>query len=74
VQPLVAFGRRVDERRELFPAARTELDERRQRLDLREDLASVAREEVPLGPRHAIPRQLADGLEERGAERVVEVA
>src|SRR5712664_3523317 len=67
-------GPREDQRRELFSAPGPELDESPQRIDVREDLASAAPEQVPLRSRNPIPRQLTDGLEERRAERVVQVA
>jgi hypothetical protein len=63
-----------DERRQFVSAARAELDEHRQRIDARQNLAPVAREQGALGARNRIPRQLADRLEQRRTERVVEVA
>ena len=64
---------RLDERHQLVAVARPELDERG-RFEVPEDRARVFGNEPELSAGDAVPRQPADGLEERGAERVVEVA
>src|SRR5205814_1949165 len=63
-----------DERRELVAAPRAELDDGGQRVEAGEYLAAVALKQRALDFRDAVPRQLADGLEQRGAERIVEIA
>ena len=59
---------------ELVAVAAAELDQSIRASGGGEDLRAVRVNQPPLGPRDRIPRQLADGVEQRRAERVVERA
>ena len=70
-EPLAAL---LEQDRKLLTVAAAKLrdvERPRQRL---EHLARVAREQRRLRPRDPVPRQPADGIEERRAQRVVEIA
>jgi len=70
---LVPSPKGFREESELLSAAASELDERDRILERGDHLRSEAGEKPALGARDAVPRQPADGLEERGAQSVVEV-
>ena len=73
IEMLRAAAPGVHECGELLPIAGTELDDRRQIRHAREDVTSVDGKQPQLGARHAVPRQAADGVEQRRPEIVVEV-
>src|SRR5262245_29771623 len=58
---------------ELFPAARPELHDPRDRSDLTQQRSPMACEQGLLGAGDRIPRQSADRLEKRRSKRVVEI-
>ena len=62
------------QRREFFAVAAPELDHPAAAPQRLPDRARVPLEQPKLGPRDAIPGQMADGVEQRRAERVVEEA
>jgi hypothetical protein len=62
-----------DERLQLAAVAGAELDEVRELRELREDLRAVTFEEAHLCARDRVPREFADRVEQRRAERVVEI-
>src|SRR4051812_45254460 len=64
----------LDEPRQFLSAARTELDQVRRPSGKIEDLTRVRVEQALFGASDLIPRQSADGLENRRAEGIVEVA
>jgi hypothetical protein len=66
---------RLGEHDQLLPAAASELDDCRpvRRAEGRNHVRGVAAQQPALGPRDSIPRQPADGVEQAGAERVVQV-
>ena len=64
--------RRVEDRRQLGAASRSKLHERG-RLNALDQLAAMTLDEPLLCARDAVPRELADRLEQRRPERVVEV-
>jgi hypothetical protein len=70
---LAAAPQALREHRELLAASAAELDDRDRILEGFHHLGRVALEQPALGARDPVPRQPADRLEQRGAERVVKV-
>ena len=65
---------RLGEQDDLLAAAAAQLDNRAFGVaESGHDRPGVAREQLRLGPRDPVPRQAADGLEQAGPERVVEI-
>lgn len=85
-RPLERLGRHVDQadlqcpalpcaeqRHQLLATARPELDNHSHGPGKRVDVARVRREHLLLDGGNAVPREMADGFEQRGTEPVVEV-
>ena len=63
----------LHERQQLAAVAGTQFYDRGQLRKRSENVAAMRRQQAVLGARDAVPRQLADGVEQRRAERVVEI-
>src|SRR5688572_33105632 len=77
IEPARAPAARFDERPQLGAVARPQLDDARQargRRGMPENRPPMGVQQADLSARDAVPRQLADGVEQRRAEPVVEIA
>src|SRR4029434_2228619 len=63
-----------DQRQQLGPVAWPELDDARDRRRLPQTRAAMCVEQAELRAGDAVPRQFADGIEQRRPERIVQIA
>ena len=64
---------RFDQDLQLLAVTAAELDQRQRRIEGSDDVLGPPGDQLRLGARDLVPRQPADGVEQRRSERIVEV-